>query len=120
MTDKKIYHLDIVTLGGTVLANAYGSIAVVNYVAKDVLDEVKKTDESVSVTFVEVENIGGANRRTVLTLTADAETAAGVLESGIRKEKKIGRTATEGDAVPAEPAPTAETQVTDPNGHTEF
>lgn len=129
MTNKteKVYHLDVETLGddGLAIANAYGDLDIIAYVAKKAEKLIGSSNaQEASLTLVEVERIGGANVRTIATLTADAETVAMVLKGRIANERKANRpgadTSVQGEV--QEPAPTVDTQHTDgvPQGHTEF
>ena len=135
MTNEKIYHLDVTDAsdGGEVIANAYGNIAVVSYVARDAEKKVRElNDGAASVTLVEVQKIGGEPLRTIVTLTADAETVALVLKKRLSSERKAGSATSAGQGTTqTEPSPTVETQqptipgtdgVIDgvPQGHTEF
>ena len=93
MTNEKIYRIDITPSSNgaervTPIANAYGSLAVINYVAKDAFKTLKDTDGTVALTLVEVDHIGGGIVRTVTELTADVETVRFVVERGLRAEKK--------------------------------
>jgi len=124
-TDK-IYHLDVETLGenGRPIANTYGDLDIIAYVARKAEKLISDSgSQEASLTLVEVDAIGGANLRTVATLTADAETVGLVLKRRITTERRAILSAN--TTTQAEPSPTVDTQRTDGTadstaGHTEF
>lgn len=126
---EKIYRIDITPAPSTEndghpIANAFGSLAVINYVAKDALKGALKDFEgAVSLALVEVEHIGGNVVRTVTELTADADTVRYVLERGLRAEKKAGSVESAPafeNGEPADKSDDATTEAPVEGSHTEF
>lgn len=124
MTDKT-YHLDVTTIESDLaIANTYGDLDIIAYVARKAEGLLKKLDSAsaASVTLVEVAGIGGDTRRTIVTLTADVDTVGMVLRKRISAERK----AVAGESTAETPTPDVDTQHTDgvidgvPQGHTEF
>ena len=91
MSDSKVYHLDVsYTDGdkGEPIANAYGDLDIINYVAGRAEKALKGVTEDVAVTLVEVDYISGPAGRKVLGVVADGDSVAGFLRKRIRNERK--------------------------------
>lgn len=123
---SKVYHLDVTAIDTSVgaIANAYGDLDIVAYVARKAEKQLKELDSSAaaSVTLVEVKAIDAETIRTIVTLTADVDTVGLVLRKRISAERK----AVVGQSTSETSTPDVDTQHTDgvvdgvPQGHTEF
>lgn len=113
MTTKvdKIYHIDVESEGVTV-ANAYGDLDIIAYVARKAEAAIKAGDgQTASLTFIEVESIGGNQKRQIVSLNADAETVGLVLKGRITNERKMNRVEhAANDTTSVEPAPAVDAQ----------
>lgn len=95
---NKIYFIEA-SSDESMLADAFGDIDVVSYVARALIDTVKDTEPDVTVRVLAVEGIGANIEseavRTVLSLTADGDTVATVLKSKLAAERKRVRSESE-------------------------
>jgi hypothetical protein len=89
------------------VAFAYGEFPTMNFAAKAGLAKIKDADGEFSAKVVEVENYGTDEaKRSVVSVSGDAETVTVVLKKKIANERKqyLAETGSTGDA-PAEDAP---------------
>jgi len=97
MSDSKVYHLNIESADengnlGT-LANAYGDLDIINYVAGKAAKALKGVTEDVAVTLVESLHVGGPAGRKVLSVTADGDSVADLLRKRIKNERRADQSA---------------------------
>jgi len=83
------YHVDIVqNSNGTTIVRAAGSLKLAAAAIKEGLAEISGKEGDFNATFVELENVDGAEKRQVLRLTAEADIVATVLKKRLAAEKK--------------------------------
>lgn len=76
------------------VAFAYGTFPVANFATKDALKEINGKPGDFSAKIVEVEAIGTEDeKRTVVSVTGDAETVAVVVKKKMANERKQYQTA---------------------------
>jgi hypothetical protein len=88
------YHISVNGRDET-YADAHGDLDTINYIGKRVAKVIEGVGDDVTVKLVETSGIGGVELRSVLSITADGETAAVMLQRKLRSERKANTPAAE-------------------------
>ena len=84
--------------GDSVVSVSVGSLSLVSYAAKEASDFLTE-DETYAVSFVQFGETDGDSDKTLVALTADADTVNTVVSARLRKLRKLAKDA----AAPVEP-----------------